>query len=105
MTLHNIDLHLILIVKKYSEPISRWALFIIFFWFGVLKVLGYSPAEGLVKDLLLQTMPFMEPTTFMILFGLFEMLIGILFLIKGAERAVIPLLAFHMVTTFLPLVF
>jgi hypothetical protein len=31
--------------------------------------------------------------------------IGVLFLIKGAERVVLPLLAIHMVTTFLPLFF
>jgi hypothetical protein len=41
----------------------------------------------------------------LILFGLFECLIGILFLIRGAERVVIPLLFIHMVTTFGPLVF
>ncbi len=33
------------------------------------------------------------------------MLIGILFLIKGAERIVLPLLLIHMITTFGPLVF
>jgi uncharacterized membrane protein YkgB len=43
--------------------------------------------------------------TFLILFGLFECLIGILFLIRGAERVVIPLLFIHMVTTFGPLYF
>jgi uncharacterized membrane protein YkgB len=37
------------------------------------------------------------------LFGLFECLIGILFLIKGAERVVIPLLLVHMITTAGPL--
>jgi uncharacterized membrane protein YkgB len=36
---------------------------------------------------------------------LFECLIGILFLIKGAERIVIPLLFIHMLTTFGPLIF
>jgi uncharacterized membrane protein YkgB len=41
--------------------------------------------------------------TFLILFGLFEMLIGIMFLIRGLEREVIPLLVFHMITTFMPL--
>jgi uncharacterized membrane protein YkgB len=42
---------------------------------------------------------------FLVLFGLFECLIGLLFLIKGAERVVIPLLLVHMITTFGPLVF
>lgn len=42
---------------------------------------------------------------FLIIFGVFECLIGILFLIRGLERLVIPLLLIHMVTTFGPLVF
>jgi uncharacterized membrane protein YkgB len=41
--------------------------------------------------------------SFLILFGVFECLIGILFLIRGAERIVIPLLFIHMITTFGPL--
>ncbi len=45
-------------------------------------------------------MPF---SVFIVLFGLFEMLIGLLFLFKGCERVVIPLLFLHMITTFLPL--
>ena len=40
---------------------------------------------------------------FFILFGLFECLIGILFLVKGFERIVIPLLFVHMITTLGPL--
>jgi uncharacterized membrane protein YkgB len=47
----------------------------------------------------------MEFSTFLVLFGLFECLIGVLFLIKGMERVVIPLLIIHMITTFGPLVY
>lgn len=104
MKLRDLDFQVIHLMRRYSEPVSRAALFIIFFWFGLLKVLGFSPAEGLVRDLLSQTMPFMAPSAFIVFFGLFEMLIGVMFIIKGLERAVIPLLALHMVTTFLPLV-
>lgn len=45
-------------------------------------------------------MPF---STFIVLFGLFECVIGILFLIRGTERVVIPLLFLHMITTIMPL--
>ena len=105
MKLTTIDKDLIYFMNKYQEAIGRSALFIVFFWFGILKVFGASPAEGLIRDLLTQTLPFMEPSTFMVLFGLFEMLIGVLFLFRGFERVVIPLLAFHMMTTSLPLFF
>jgi uncharacterized membrane protein YkgB len=103
MTLSKIDNELINFFRRISIPLARFGLFIIFFWFGFLKVLGLSPADQLVQSLFEHTIPFMSFSTFLILFGLFEMLIGILFLIKGAERIVIPLLFIHMVTTFLPL--
>ncbi len=99
-----IDSFLINFFKKAWMPVSRFALFVVFFWFGALKVIGLSPASQVVQNLFNETMPIMEFSTFIVLFGLFECLIGILFLIKGAERAVIPLLFIHMVTTAGPLV-
>lgn len=103
MTIDAIDFKLITFCKKVSIPVARIGLFIVFFWFGILKVVGLSPASTLVQNLFEQTVPFMTFPTFIVLFGLFECLIGVLFLIKGAERVVLPLLAFHMATTFMPL--
>lgn len=103
MLLENIDIKIINFFRKISMPMSRFALFTVFFWFGALKVIGMSPASGVVKDLFYRTMPIINFDTFLILFGLFECLIGILFLIRGAERIVIPLLFIHMITTFMPL--
>lgn len=85
-------------------PVSRLALFVVFFWFGALKVVGLSPASQVVQNLFNETMPIMEFSTFLILFGLFECLIGLLFLIPRTERVVIPLLLIHLVTTVGPLV-
>ena len=87
------------------DPFSRISLFIIFFWFGALKVVGKSPASELVQSLFEATTPIMSFEAFLIGFGIFECLIGILFLIKGAEHVVIPLLALHMITTVGPLFF
>jgi len=105
MTLHTIDLKLIHFFRKISVPIARFGLFVVFFWFGALKVIGMSSASGVVERLFESTIPFMSFGTFLILFGLFECLIGILFLIRGFERVVIPLLFIHMITTFGPLYF
>lgn len=91
--------------RKISVPLARLGLFVIFFWFGFLKVIGISPASGVVERLFEETIPFMPFGTFLFLLGLYEMLIGALFLVKGAERIVVPLLLIHMVTTFGPLVF
>ncbi len=41
--------------------------------------------------------------SFYVAFAVLECIIGILFLIKGAERIVLPLLLIHMAATFLPL--
>lgn len=105
MDIRAIDIKLISFFKKISVPAARFGLFVVFFWFGILKVIGLSPASGVVERLFTETIPFMSFGTFLILFGLFECLIGILFLVRGAERVVIPLLFIHMITTFGPLFF
>lgn len=102
--LEQFDLKLINFFKRIWMPASRLSLFIVFFWFGFLKVIGLSPASGLVQDLFYRTISFMPFDTFLIGFGVFECLIGVLFLIKGMERVVIPLLIIHLVTTVGPLV-
>lgn len=99
----NIDKKIIEHCKYYGPQTMRSAIFLVFFWFGILKVLNLSPAEALVQNLFEHTISFMNFSTFLIVFGLLEMLIGILFLLPKATRIVIPLLFLHMVTTALPL--
>lgn len=91
-------------LKKWSGPLARVALFVVFFWFGILKLVGMSPADPLVADLLERTLPVITFNHFIILFGAYEMLIGILFLIPRAERVAIALLIPHMITTVMPLI-
>lgn len=87
----------------FFPSIARFSIFIIFFWFGILKVLEASPASPLVLSLLAETLPFITPETFLICFGVLEMIIGIAFLVPRFERPAILLLFIHMVTTVLPL--
>ncbi|MEK7576616.1 MAG: hypothetical protein AAB482_02880 [Patescibacteria group bacterium] len=105
MLLQTIDNTLISFFRKIVMPFSRFSLFVIFFWFGFLKVIGLSPASELVEHLFNQTIPFMSFGVFLITFGLYECLIGILFLVRGAERVVMALLFVHMITTCGPLFF
>lgn len=98
-----IDHWLIYFFRRISVPTARIGLFVVFFWFGLLKLLGPSPASGLVQQLYHQTIPFVDFHIFYIGFALLECVIGILFLIKGMERIVLPLLLIHMLATFLPL--
>jgi len=90
-------------LKRHYVTIARWSIFLVYFWFGGLKLFGLSPAGPLVQSLFDSTIPIMDFDTFFILFALFEMLIGVLFLVKGAERLVILLLILHLVATALPL--
>jgi uncharacterized membrane protein YkgB len=104
MDTYHIDQELIHFFRRISIPLARMSLFVIYFWFGILKVFGLSPATSLVFALYQKTIPFVPFHAFFISFALFECLIGILFLIKGAERIVIPLLLVHLITTILPLI-
>lgn len=100
-----IDLYIISLLRKYSFPLARVSLFVVFFWFGVLKLAHTSPANPLVEALLSRTLPFLTFQQFIFWFGIYEMCIGIAFLVPKLERLAIALLIPHMVTTVLPLVF
>ena len=105
MDIRSIDSAIIGWLQRVFVPAARFALFMIFFWFGALKLLGLSPAGPLVESLFYRTISWIQFPAFYTGFALFECLIGVLFLIPRATRLVIPLLALHMATTFLPLVF
>jgi uncharacterized membrane protein YkgB len=100
-----IDLLILIVLKKIGVSLGRIAIFIVYFWFGFLKVIDVSPASPLITDLLTKTLPFIPANIFILLFGFYEMIIGIVFLIPGLERLAVALLVPHLITTFLPLVF
>lgn len=104
--IRNIDTLIVNTFRRMEVPLARAALFIVYFWFGLLKLLGMSPASPLVHELFQRTMPSFVPfPLFYNAFALFEIAIGIAFLIRGIERPAILVLAFHLVTTAMPLVF
>jgi uncharacterized membrane protein YkgB len=83
--------------------LARFAIFVVYFWFGILKAIGVSPAGPMVTEMWAKTVPFIPLPVFMILFSCYEMLIGILFLIPRMERPAIGLLLLHICTTAMPL--
>jgi uncharacterized membrane protein YkgB len=89
--------------KRIVLPFSRFAIFLVYFWFGLLKVLETSPASPLVIALLNKTMPFVSPDSFLIVFGVIEMVIGLLFIIPRLERLALFALFLHLITTIMPL--
>jgi uncharacterized membrane protein YkgB len=105
MEMQKIDERIILFFQKISVPFARISLFLVFFWFGFLKLLGLSSAAPLVSDLLQTTLPGVAEAEFMIFLGLWEISIGLLFILPKFTRVVMPLLLIHLATTLLPLVF
>ncbi len=97
------DKTIINFMQRISLPLARFSIFIIFFWFGLLKVVHLSPANAMVIELLHKTLFFMDPITFLFYFGIYEMIIGITFLIPRVERLSIALLLPHLISTALPL--
>ena len=98
------DKNVIDFFREYDSKISRGALFIIFFWFGILKPMGLSPAAELVVALLQETfLSPIPPNIFLIGFGIFEVLIAIVVIIPKLERVTFALLGIHLLTTILPL--
>lgn len=90
--------------ERISFIFAHIALFIVFVWFGALKIFGLSAATPLVLELFDKTLaPFMSFDNFIMLFGAFEVLIGILFIVPKMEKIALSLLIPHMLTTILPL--
>lgn len=102
--LHAIDAKLIQFFRRTALPLARVAFFIVFFWFGFIKLLGLSPASPLATALTERTVGAELFAPLFIILALIECAIGILFLIPKAVRVVIPLLFLHMLIVCAPLV-
>jgi uncharacterized membrane protein YphA (DoxX/SURF4 family) len=90
-------------VDKHDPLLARLAMAVVYFWFGILKLFGLSPANPMVQSLQARTLPILTFDQFIVLFALFEMLISILFLIPKATRVAMVLFLTHMVMTTMPL--
>lgn len=98
------DEKIIALLGKYHIPVARFALFLIFFWFGILKVFGLSPAGPVAEALTAQTVGMQYFNELFLVLSLLECLIGVLFLIPKTTRVVVPLLLGHMVLVCSPLI-
>jgi uncharacterized membrane protein YkgB len=100
-----IDLRITRGMARYSLDVLRFALGVIFIWFGALKFFpGLSPAEELVRN----TIYFFDPDFVLPVLATWEVLIGIGFLsgffTNRLQRVTILLLFMQMVGAALPLV-
>lgn len=90
-------------MDRHGRWLLRWALGVIFVWFGALKVAGISPAADLVM-VTVRWMPLITPEAFLVVLGVWEVLIGLCLLWRPLVRLAILLLFLQMGGTFLPLV-
>lgn len=104
LNIKTIDLEIIAWAKRLFVPSARIAFFVIFFYFGFLKLLGLSPASPLAEALTSQTIGLQYFDLSFTILALFECLIGVLFLIPKVTRVVIPLLFIHLAVVCSPLV-
>jgi uncharacterized membrane protein YkgB len=105
-TLERVDEGVIAWSKKYTLTFSRIAISIVYVWFGMLKVFDVSPASPLVTALLAKV-TFLQgtnPDAFVAVFGMTEVVIGLMFLVPRLERLAVFALALHMIAVTLPLV-
>ena len=88
---------------KNNKNLIRLSLFIIFFWFGLLKPLGLSAAEQLVLDTV-YWMPIFSAHAWLSIIGWWEVVIGLCFLFEKTTKIALILLLLQMTGTFMPLI-
>ncbi len=87
--------------ERYSSLAIRYSIAIVYFWFGILKPLGLSPAEDLVTS----TLFFLPPQAALYLIGFWEMAIGVMMLHRKTVKYSLGLLFLHLPGILSPILF
>ncbi|MFW6019366.1 MAG: hypothetical protein ACOCPM_02195 [Bacteroidales bacterium] len=104
------------IIKRYDEPVTEWmarwsmpvlrvSVGVIFLWFGVLKFFpGLSPAQGLaIRTIDVLTFGLVEENIIIYTLAIWESLIGIGLIFKIYMRETLALLFLQMIGTITPI--
>ena len=94
------DRTVVAVLERWSVPLLRVSLGIVFLWFGGLKVFGVTP----VYDLVASTVYWVDPDWFVPTLGVVEMLIGAGLILRRAMRIILALFIVQMAGTFLVLI-
>ena len=102
LRLDRIDQALVRFMSRYGIHLLRWALALVFIWFGGLKLIGASPATELV----IRTVFWLPPQLAVLVIGVWEVAIGVglLFTAPLVLRITLLLLWLQMAGTFQVLV-
>jgi putative oxidoreductase len=96
----DLDERVIDLLARWGIPLLRVSLGIVFLWFGGLKIARVSP----VADLVARTVYWVDPSWFVPVLGVVEVIIGAGLLAGRALRTVLALFWLQMAGTFLVLV-
>lgn len=86
-------------MDRYCQPLMRYSIALIFIWFGLLKPLGMSPEEELIK----RTVYWVSPQIFLPILGWWEVVVGLCLLHRPLIRIALLLLLLQLPGTMLPL--
>ena len=98
------DVRVIALLRRWYIPLARVSLFVVYFWFGFLKLTGLSPASPLAEALTAKTIGLQWYDVLFVSLAILECIIGVLFLIPRATRVAIVIMLLHMVLVCSPLV-
>ena len=98
--LERLDRRILALLERAALPLLRLSLGLVFVWFGALKIAGETPVADLVAD----TVYWVDPSWFVPLLGVFEVVVGIGLLWGRLLRIVLALFVLQMMGTFLVLV-
>lgn len=103
ITFQTIDRTFIAFAKRHYQWIARVALFVIFFYFGFLKLVGLSPADKLATGFATHMGMGSYAMELFYMLAAVECLIGILMLIPKLTRVAILIMILHMILVSSPL--
>lgn len=99
--LHLVDRTLTDWMQRNATLLLRLSMGIVFIWFGALKLIPHmSPADGLIRE----TMAFLPLDYFIPFLAMWEIVIGIGFIVGYGMRVTILLLFLQMIGTLSPLI-
>lgn len=95
----NVERMFLALVEDHSIAMLRYALVAVYIWFGLLTFTGTSPTAGLIADMF----PFVPTGVFQMVFGGWEVAVGLALLSRRTLRLGVVLLAAHAAVAMLPL--
>jgi uncharacterized membrane protein YkgB len=99
-----LETRMITLARPAFVPAARISIFVVYFWFGFLKLVGLSPATPLATALTAHTIGLQYfPVSFKSL-AIFEMALGVMFLVPALTRPSVVLLLVHLAVVSSPLV-